>query len=343
MSEKMNIYNFAKLVIKRQTEKNAGTNVIIYGATRTGKTNLGFRIIIPYLFLMKKLHKAGLSDWKVPKSWKELYKNYFALTCSDMADKLKNNPDRSFNFVDEGDDLFSWTGQLEREQRELTKLILKAGFKKLLNLTVVPSMSLFSKNILSQGHYLFVIPREPDLKENCNYAYLFRNYENPIMREKNPFGYSIIEKTVLKQKVYTKRDNFENLLKRNPCYVTRVKFRPIDNKIYELYEKIVKSPLFEGNNERHDTVSYARFKKLEYMFNTVLHNLYTKEGFSVARIEKNFIDKFGNFIIGKPHIQRVLNKMSGLEIKPTLTDKDVFEEEKKEIKDDKDIEDVMFD
>lgn len=344
MSEKMNIYNFVKLIIKRQTKKNAGTNVLIYGATRTGKTTLGFRILIIYLTLMKELYKRKLSEWKVPKSWKTLFINFFALNCGDMMDKLKKNPDRSFNFVDEGDDLFSWTGQLEREQRELTKLILKAGFKRLLNITVVPSISLLSKNILSQGHYLFIIPKEPNLKDNSNYALMFRNFENPILREKNPFGFFAIERIVNKQKIYAKRDNFESLLKRSPCYVTTVKFKPINSRIYELYEKIVKSPLFEGDMERkHDVVSYARFKKLEYMFNTLLHNLFTKEDFSVARIEKNFIDKFGDCINTKARIQRALNIMAGLEIKPSLTEKDIFAKDKKAVQEHKDVEDVIFD
>lgn len=344
MSERFNIYNFVKIVIKRQIEKNAGTNVFIYGATRTGKTTLGFRILIIYLTMMKELHKKGLSDWKVPKSWKTLFNNFFALNCADMMEKLKKNPDRSFEFVDEGDDLYSWTGQLEREQRELTKVLLKSGFKRLLNITVVPSMALLSKSILSQGHYLFIIPREPDIKDKSNYAFVFRNFENPILREKNPFGFFSIEKVVSKQKIYAKRENFESLLKRSPCYVTTVKFKPINSRIYDLYERIVKSPLFTGNlDNKHDVVSYARFKKLEYMFNTLLHNLFTKEDFSVARIEKNFIDKFGDCINTKARIQRALNIMAGLEIKPLLTEKDIFEEKKKIVRENKDVEDVLFD
>lgn len=315
----------SKMIIKRQIEKNAGTNVVIYGAPRTGKTNLGLLFLISYIRLMKQLERKNKSAWKIPRYWKDLFKNYFAVDCEDMVEKIKKNPKRSFSFVDEGDDLFAWMSQMEKNQVKLTQLMLKAGFKELFNIIMVPSMKIFSKAILSQAQYLLIIPNEPGPDENgvkCNYAYILRNHNNPILKENVPFNFKTMEAKVLKMPVLGQTENFENIIRRNQCYIGKIKFRAVDQKIYDLYEKLVKEPLFYLNKEKGKSVSYARYKKLDYFFKTLLHNLYSKEEFSLKRMERNMIDKFGDTLITAPTIQKYINRMAAIENKPKHMFKD---------------------
>ena len=75
----LSLMNLSRVIIKRQIEKNAGTNVVIYGAPRTGKTNLGLLFLVSYLKLMKQLEKKNKLEWKIPRYWKNLFKSYFAV------------------------------------------------------------------------------------------------------------------------------------------------------------------------------------------------------------------------------------------------------------------------
>ena len=136
-----------------------------------------------------------------------------------------------------------------------------------------------------------------------------------------------MEAKVLKMPVLGQTENFENIIRRNQCYIGKIKFRAVDQKIYDQYEKLVKEPLFYLNKEKGKSVSYARYKKLDYFFKTLLHNLYSKEEFSLKRMERNMIDKFGDTLITAPTIQKYINRMAAIENKPKHVKDDVLEDD----------------
>lgn len=332
------LVNFAKLVVKRQIEKDTDTFVVIYGSRRTGKTTLGFKMLFPYLTLQRKLYRNGRSSWNVPNSWKILFRNYFAGDCEDMLRKIKRNPERSFTFVDEGADVMSWHHMLEKEQQDLVELILKAGKKKLFTIFLTPTMKLLRKEVLANAHYLFIVPQEP--RGGCNYAYVFRNYENPILKENIPFGFKKIEDSVLKSPMFSERF-FDNLLMSRDRFVTKIKFTKIPENIYNLYDVMVKDPLIMKERRKRKMVSYERFYKLQYMFDNILYNLYVRDGKSLAQIENLLRDKFGDVLLTKPAIKRRLDRIMSMEKKPALSDTSVFEGD--EAKEDTELADISLD
>jgi len=117
--------NFAKVIYRRQKEKDADTFIIIYGLPRSGKTTLGFNILIPYIKLMRRMYKEGNVEWNPENRWSQHFKRYFATDSEDMNKKVKNNPPGSYVFIDEGIDVVSWMELMTRDQRELMELIQK--------------------------------------------------------------------------------------------------------------------------------------------------------------------------------------------------------------------------
>lgn len=331
--------NFAKLISKRQHEKNSDTFVVIYGPRRVGKTTLGFHILMKFLELKKQEYKDGISAWKVPTHWKELFKNYFSGDSDEMRKKLLNNPEESFNFVDEGNDVASWTRQLEEEQKGLQEVVLKAGKRKNLIIFIVPSMKLFTKTMLAQAHYLFMIPHEPNKGQNR--AYLFKNYDNPILRENNPFGFKMIEKEVLKNKFLSKSENFIKYLKKQDRYITHFNYGIVPKRIYELYDVIVKEPLLNKTRKKRSMVPASKYTKVQYMFNTLINNLHLKEDKNINSIHKLCIDPFGFSLVSQPTLQKMVDEYTTMDLTPELKRKDIFEDDF-EIKKPKEVEDLAF-
>lgn len=338
-AKRFSFKNFAKLIIKRQYKKKADTVILLYGLPRTGKTTLGFDILIPYLSLMRKLYRKNSSKWQVPNRWSKLFTRYFAMDSSDMIKKIKSNPFRSFTFVDEGMDVVSWHHQLEKEQKELVELLQKTGAKMMLTIIIIPSIKLLTKPILARSHYLFIIPDEPS--SNWNNAYLFKNYTNPILAENMPFGFKKIEKDLLKNPKLGEKKIFKNYLLRSDRYITKIRFRQTDPKIYSLYEKMVKFPALEKKKNRHDNIPYSKYSKLKYTFDTLLFNLKERDGKNTSQINRLLIDKFGTHLISRATIRRYIDEISAMQKKPKLSDDDVVQTVKKVIFREKD--DVKID
>lgn len=308
--------NFAKVIVSRQIAKQSDTFIVIYGKRRTGKTTLMFKILESYLREMRRLYKAGESEWFVSNKWSDLFKRYFAMSCSDMTDKLRNNPERSVCVVDEGIDVMSWKHQMEKEQTELTELILKAGKKKNLIIFITPSLKLLTKSILSNAHYLFFIPNEHDGISNT--TYLFRNYEDAIRSENIPFGFHNIQKTLLKNKYLGRRDRFASYLKRQDRYMLSCQYRPTRKDIYELYDKMVKEPFINADKNKKKYVTIQRYQKIQYALDTIFTNLYQRDGKKIAQIEQLMIDKFGTKLATRQTIKSHIDKIIAIQEKPKL-------------------------
>jgi len=335
------IGNFARIAIKRQKERSADTFIIIYGLPRSGKTTLGFKILLAYILLKRMLFRKGLDSWRPETGWRTLFKKYFATSSEDMGNKMRYNPEGSFCFVDEGLDVVSWQERLSREQKDLLVLIQKTGKRKNLTILITPSLSLLTKEMLARAHYLFIIPQEPDRKEG-NSALLFKNYTIPFLAEKFPFGLSKIQKDLEKHSVLASDvQTFVNYLKRGRRFIGEVRFKGISPKLYELYDIIVKEPSIMAESKKRKMVSMARYQKLRYMFDTIVYNLYTKDNKSVAQIEQLITDKFGFNLANRELLKSHLNRMAMMEVRPAIDDEEqIIEEEKKK---EENLEDLAFD
>lgn len=329
--------NFSKVIVNRQVKKEADTFIIIYGLPRTGKTTLGFDILIPLLQLMRKLNRLGLSEWEVPYTWKQIFERHFAGDAEDMLRKIKELPERSFIFVDEGIDILSWHDQMAKEQQNLIELLQKAGKKRMLIIAVVPSLSLLTKPILAKAHYMFMITTEPSSKGN--YAYLLKNYTNPILAENFPFGMKKIVDTVLKHPAIAEEKFFESFIVSRDRFIAKVKYKPIDRNVYELYDRLVKDPSIMRTKVKSRSVSYRVFYKLQYAFDTLIYRLKNSDDKSVMQIKNLLVDKFGNSLASTELIRDHIAKLEAMEKPPQLTDEEILEGKEKPVE----LEDISLD
>lgn len=335
---------FAKLAISRYIKKRMDTFIIIYGRPRTGKTTLGFNFLIPFLKLCRRAYKKGLIEFNPEISWKQIFKKYFALSAEDMMKKVKKNPRCSPVFIDESLDFLSWHDALSKEQQDLIELLMKTGEKGMFTILITPSLSLLTKNILSRAHYMFLIPAE--FNGNKNRAVVLKNYDNPILAEKNPFGiYSLIKKVEKHPQVFSNIQNFIQLVQNQKTFKGWISFRFINENIYNLYVKMIKEPLIMQEKKRKRYVSKAAYDKLKYMFQTILYNLHTKDGKALAQIESLLTDKFGNVLLTRQTIAKYVEIIKMLEVHPDLEDisESIEEEIEKRMKKEE-IEDIkLFD
>lgn len=353
MVYKFSFANWAEqIILQRQVKKQADTFMIIYGVERSGKTTLGFNILLPYIKLMKDiatgdyLPKFIPQDYPKDKLWdprgirdgqrhshvrmSDIFKNNFAGDSFDAAEKIKKNPPGSPVFIDEGIDVASWMEQMQREQKGLVHLLKKSGKKLMPTIMITPSMSLLNKEMLRRAHYLFLIINEP--KNNENHAYLFKNYDNPILREQMPFGFKGIVEDITKRKdLRIDQEGVNHYLQQRERMMGVVKFKVIDPKVYDLYDKLVKDPLINKSNPGKKYVTLTQHAKMKYMFDTLLYNLHTKDEKSYAQINRLLIDKFGNALTTQHTIRSYIESVAAAEAAKELMEADVLstDEERK--------------
>ena len=315
---------FSKVAVKRQKVKTADTFIIIYGLARSGKTTLGFKILLPFLKLKRLLYSLGKSEWLPEFKWSKIFKKYFSSDAEDMTDKIKENPVGSFNFVDEGLDVVSWHDRLTREQKNLIELLQKSGKKCQLTILLIANFGILTKEILARAHYLIIIPREPSVKGNV--GLVFRQYKVPFLAEKNPFGLNKMFKDLQKNpQLFESSKKFIKYLKRSKRLVGTVTFGKLNQKLYDLYDRLVKDPSIIREKHKNRMVNYPLFYKLKYSFNTLLYNLKEKDGKTIAEIEKLLIDKFGTQLVNRNLISNQINRMTALEVKPILDEQEIIE------------------
>lgn len=321
---RLGLIDFVKMVCKRQKMKEADTFIIIYGLARTGKTTLGFRFLLLYIWLKRKLFKAGLSSWSPENKWSDHFKRYFATTAEDMNYKIKHNPEGSYTFVDEGADVASWHEILTREQKDLIELILKSGKKRQFTILITASFKILTKTLLARAHYLFIITEEPTIRGNS--AFLFKNYTIPFLAETNPFGLNRLFKDLEKNSwLIEDASRFAGYLKRQKRLIGQVHFNKVSDRLYNLYDRLVKDPSIMRDKKRRQSVSYPIYYKLKYLLDTLLYNLFIKDGKSLAQIQKLLVDKFGSSLATRQLIEGHINKMTSLEVKPSLSEDEILE------------------
>lgn len=287
MGGSLSVSAFVDVVEGRQKQKDADTFVVIYANPRTGKTTLGFHIISEYI----KRKREKRDSWIPEATWEELFKKYFTDSAEDMNKKILANPEESLCFVDEGLDVASHFDQMGREQRELIILLQKTGKRKNLMILLTTSIKLLTKAILARAEYLFILVDEPDVKTKTNKAYLMQNWGSPFLRESNPFDiYALMKK-------FTKHPNLaasKNMLVHNfqvsRCFRGIIEFGPMEPKLYELYDRIVKEPAIM--NPRRRSMMF-RYEKMNKVLNCLLINLLHKN-YKLAEIHRLTFDEFGD-------------------------------------------------
>lgn len=355
--ESMDIYDLE--VENTHTYTVTKDNIIVHNS---GKSTLGFNILMPYIQLMRDVASGKYRPGFIPKDfpssklwdprpikpdgtraervrWSNIFKENFSGDSFDAAKKIKTNPPGAPNFIDEGLDAASWMNQMSREQQGLVHLLKKSSKKLMPTILITPSMSLLNKEMLRRAEYLFVIIDEPG--PDGNYAYQLKNYKNAFLREIMPFGFKDIVKDIEKRKDLHNKKNFDHYLKTRECFVRTIKFKAIDPKIYDLYDKVVKDPLINKSNPSKKFVSLSQHTKLKYMFDTLLFNLHNKDQKSYAQMMSLLTDKFGNSLTTKHTVRTYIERMAAAEEMKEITDMDILAKDENgapEISEDDDLE-----
>ena len=329
-------WTIANLAIRRELN-DWDTIIVIIGQRGAGKSNLGLKIISNWLEIKKE---EGMIDGV---NWKKYWKENFALSTIDAIEKYRKLKERSFLFIDEGADVAYSSDTMTLLVRNLIKLLAKMREKKIFTIICLPFLDMLTKRVLEMTHLLIVVPYR--FKDLWSYAFVYARNPNPLVSG-DGYGFDKAKKILEKglrldymmserwvvykgekiREVYPKM-MFRKLMSL-PSFKMMFRYRPVKKELENAYKKYVKSKIL--NQELHtDLVPRSKFAKLEYMYNTLLYNLYEKDGKSLKQLERLHIDKFGNILLSAGTIKKRLDKMAMTE-KPLSEDiikEKIFEEE----------------
>ena len=337
--KKSGAWTIANLAIRRELH-DWDTIIVIIGQRGAGKSNLGLKIVKSWLEIKRE---EGMID---SINWKKYWKENFALSTLDAIEKYRKLEDRSFLFIDEGADVAYSSDAMTILVRNLIKLLAKIREKKIFTIICLPFLDMLTKRVLQMTHLLIVVPYR--FKNLWSYAFVYARNPNPLIGG-DGFGFDkakkILERgltldyTMSERWVIYKgqriREIYPRMLFRKlaglPSFKLMFRYRPVKKELEEAYKKYVKSKVM--NQEFHtDLVSRLKFEKLEYMYNTVLYNLYTKDGKSLKQLERLHIDKFGNVLLSAGSIKKRLERIEAMEKSPDreIIEEKVFAEEEEE-------------
>jgi hypothetical protein len=308
----------ANIAIRREFTNRDNIHIII-GDRGEGKSCYGLKEIYDYLRIKKEM---GLID-KI--TWKRYFKDYFALTTTDANEKYKSmgdEPDK-FMFWDEGENIAYSADGVTKRVKLLVKTLAKARKKKIFTVVCLPYYEMLKKEVLKMAHTVSVIPYRVDFK----YAYSFVYVKiGNVMKKGDGFGFDEAQKWMGKN---LKNDSVKSSrqvkykggvftekypkfvfrkLRMIPSYTMEFRWKNIPAKLEAMYNREVKDKLMVAEDE-NDFVSLAKFNKLNYRYNALMHNLFIKDGKTLAQLERLHIDKFGNRLSGRDGIRRLLDSI----------------------------------
>jgi len=314
MGNTMKLWEISRIMRKEKEKKQCDNFVIIYGLWRSGKSNLGMRLIQHDGLISKHGYRKTLTGLSMHHElsknwWANIFNNHYANTAGEMEAKIKVMPHGSTICVDEGADVASWHLQNTQEQSDMIRLLQKTGKLGHTTIFITPSRSLLTKNILQRAKWMFIIPFEHDGKGN--HAYLYRNYSDPARAEKNPFDLNYLFDKVEKYKkmpterIYTISNRFTGT----------TYFRWIHPEIYDQYEKIVKDPhMFQTVRKR--AVPYRTHAQVKYALMSILSNLRTMDDKTYVMMRKLSTTRFGEVLLKEPKIKDLIAEYEGLKETP---------------------------
>ena len=319
MSDVLRLWDISKIMRKDKEKTKSDNVVLIYGLWRSGKSNLGMKLIendgliSKYGYMRKKPTRRDVFD-KNGKLypglnkpfWDNIFRNHYANSAAEMAAKIKSLEKNSVICVDEGIDVAGWHQQMTAEQSDMIHLLQKTGKLGHTTIFITPSRALLTKNILQRAKWMMIIPGEHDGRGN--YAHLYRNYKDPARAEKNPFGLNYLFEKLNKfehlseDQLYTKSNRY-----RGTTY-----FRWISPKIYDLYEAIVKDPhMFEERKMR--SVPYKTYIEVYYALMTMVRNLRVLDEKKYTSLRRLATTKFGEQLIKEAKFKEMIDTYDMLE------------------------------
>ena len=309
----------AQEIIKRQIyEKDM--IIIVTGDRRMGKSTWALKLIRQYILLRRKAKNGFTWSWKTN----------FPISRT-AAQTLASVIEMSFVFYDEGGDQFYRQETTKKAQRDLIKFMNKCGVKK--NLTIInwPDVFTLDAKILNMAQLLVIVPYRAE--NICAWAFLYGRSNNPLNYDK--FGIEKIRKKLLSPtkghakihipsmggKTTVIKDGKEvevlypkelfKFLRAIPTFMKSHKFGPLEKEFEAKYIKKVKEPQLMAHGD-DDYVNIVQYHKLELQYNTLLHNLYTRDDKSYAQIERLHISpNDGTHLKSTTAIKKAIDSVRG--------------------------------
>ena len=309
------LFNYYRIMHQEKVKTRSDNFTIIYGRPRSGKTMLELQlmryhgIISLYDELIRKNRVQNLSelshelgmDTRLPKKWwEQTFRDHFCFDTEDANKKIKKGGYNNVLAMDEGIDVASWMGGMTIEKEEWNKLLLKIGEFGNTFFFITASVSLLDKNTLRRAKWLFIIAKVHE--KDSNSAYLYKQWDDPIRAEKNPFDLN---------DVFDKIDKFkylptEQIYQRSKCYIGEVTYPWINEKVYALYLKRVKHPqMLMTERKRQKYVPVSRYEKLLNYAAIVTRNLRVMDDKTQGQIRKLAMTNDGKFLIGPGKIKEL--------------------------------------
>lgn len=301
----------AKEVIKRQQD-DKDTIIVVAGERRNGKSNWALKIIAKFIKEKRKLDPNF--EW----SWKE----NFPLTRSMAMDNVENIEEGGFICYDEAGDVMYRGDTLSVMNKKLIKFMSKSGKKQLLTLIVLPDIFLLDPKILNMAHFLVAVPYR--FKKICSFAFIFGRNPNTFVKDK--FGLEMIVRQFQSKK--TKRalrmaqmrgkikvtvDNEKveipypqdlfAFLRSLPTFLHWHRFTKADKSFEDRYIKNVKNKQLAARDEMN-YVKESDFKKLKNRYETLMYNLYVRQGMTYAQLERMHMNEVGKRLVNAQSIRK---------------------------------------
>jgi hypothetical protein len=308
------IFNVSRIMHYEKKKTRSDCFCIIYGPVRSGKTMLLLQfmrnegiidlfedLIFKYKIKnLSELQAHGVNVTLTKTWWKECFRNHFGFDTEDASRKIKKGG-YGFNLAfDEGIDVASWMGGMSIEKEEFNKLLLKIGEFGDMFFFITASLTLIDKNVLRRAKWLCIIahPHEKD----SNTFYLYKQWDDPIRAEKNPFDLNDVLEKIDKYKHLPT----EQIYKRSKCYLGEVSYPWINPKVYDLYLKMVKRPqMLMTERKRRKYVPISRYEKLMNYASILTRNLRVMDSKTSGMIRKMAVTNDGKYLISPVKIKEL--------------------------------------
>lgn len=305
-------------IIRRQRNEK-DTIICVIGERRNGKSNWVLKIVREYIRQKKAKDKNFKWSWD----------GNFAKTRSEAIEKIDKLPKGSFIVFDEAGDVAYRGDTIQARQKQLIKFLLKSGEKLLFTVFTLPDILLLDPKILNMCLYMIAVPYR--YRKVCAFGFIYGRSANPFIHDK--FGVHRIKLMFQSKKsnkmagipslshtVKIKRGNeivevpypyqLFRFMRTLPTFLHMHKFGRCDVKFENLYIKHVKSKQLTIQ-EKDDFINMSEYRKLQHRYNALLYNLFTRQGMSIAQLERLHIEpKTGKLLIARETIRKRLDSIS---------------------------------
>ena len=304
--------NLARYIIERQ-EMKKDTIIAIVGERRNGKSNWGLKLILSFIKLKRELEPGFKWSWG----------NNFAKTPAEAPRKAEKLPDKSFVVMDEAGDIAYRGDANTKKTKDLVKFFNKCGTKRLLTLWILPDIYQLNPKILNMCLFMVIVPYRH--KDICASAFIIGRSPNALTQDK--FGLERIKRLLASRKMNPMvhsgeldgkarvTQNEEKIIipfpkqlftfyKTLPGYKHSHWFRPVNKHFEAGYIKNVKDKQLMAHELEEKYVRKTFYDRMKRQYETVLFNLFEKQGLSYQQILSLHMDEDQNFLSSRETIAR---------------------------------------